>query len=63
VIRVDAEDAWQALRKAAWFSLLSAVSIGFDQFDPSFGFVAYRLASTLSKAVGWVAGAQALLRV
>jgi hypothetical protein len=34
VVRVDTQEPWDALRKAAWFALLSAVNIGFKEFTP-----------------------------
>jgi hypothetical protein len=66
VIRVKATDPFDALRKAAYFSLLSAVNIGFEQFTPGDWIRRLQQQDYTLDAVGWVrvvAGAQALLSV
>jgi hypothetical protein len=66
VERVDTEDPWGAFRKAVWFSLLSAVNIGFEQFNPGDWIRRLQPREYTLEAVGWVrvvSGAQALLSV
>jgi hypothetical protein len=66
VIRVESVDAWDAFRKAAWFSALSAVNIGFEQFNPGDWLRRLQSRDYSLQAVGWVrilAGAQALISV
>jgi hypothetical protein len=66
VARVDARDPWDALRKAAWFSLLSSVNIGFEQFNPGDWLRRLQSREYTLQAVGWVrvvSGAQALISV
>jgi uncharacterized protein YjbI with pentapeptide repeats len=65
VIRVQAK-GFKALLSAAYFSLLSAVNIGFEQFTPGDWIRRLQGQDYSVQAVGWVrtvAGAQALLSV
>jgi hypothetical protein len=66
VIRVQASNWWNAFWAAAYFSLLSAVNIGFEQFTPGDWIRRLQGRQYSLEAVGWVrivAGAQALLSV
>jgi hypothetical protein len=66
VVRVVAEEPWEGLRKAVWFSLLSAVNIGFEQFNPGDWIRRLQSREYSLQAVGRVrivAGAQALISV
>jgi hypothetical protein len=66
VLRVQADDWWHAFWWAAYFSLLSAVNIGFEQFTPGDWIRRLQKREFSLEAVGWVrvvAGAQALLSV
>jgi uncharacterized protein YjbI with pentapeptide repeats len=66
VIRVQTGNWWNAFRAAAYFSLLSAVNIGFEQFTPGDWIRRLQGRQYSLEAVGWVrivAGAQALLSV
>jgi hypothetical protein len=66
VVRVKATTLWDAFCKAAYFSLLSAVNIGFEQFTPGDWLRRLQSREYSLEAVGWVrivAGAQALLSV
>jgi hypothetical protein len=64
--RVEARNLWSAFLWAAYFSLLSAVNIGFEQFTPGDWIRRLPTREYSLEAVGWVrsvAGAQALLSV
>lgn len=66
VVRVRAGDWWTAFRKAAYFSLLSAVNIGFEQFTPGDWIRRLQGRDYSIQAIGWVrvvSGAQSLLSV
>jgi hypothetical protein len=57
---------WEAVRAAAYFSLLSAVNIGFEQFTPGDWIQRLQPHEYVLRGEGWVrmvAGAQALLSV
>jgi hypothetical protein len=63
---VHAKSWHAALRTAAYFSLISAVNIGFEQFTPGDWIRRLQTREYSLEAVGWVrvvAGAQALLSV
>jgi len=65
VVRVQGK-GWEAIAAAAYFSLLSAVNIGFEQFTPGDWIRRLQRRDYTLQAVGWVrvvAGAQALLSV
>jgi len=65
-IVVQAKDWWDALRSASYFSLISALNIGFEQFTPGDWVRRLQGREYALEAVGWVrvvAGAQALLSV
>ena len=65
-ILIRAKNWRDALRSAAYFSLISAVNIGFEQFTPSDWIRRLQSREYSLEAVGWVrivAGAQALLSV
>jgi hypothetical protein len=64
--RVEARNWWGAFWWAAYFSLLSAVNIGFEQFTPGDWIRRLPTREYSLEAVGWVrsvAGVQALLSV
>ena len=64
VVRVEASTLVDTFRKAAYFSLLSAVNIGFEQLTPGEWICRLQGHDYSLEAVGWVrivAGAQALL--
>jgi uncharacterized protein YjbI with pentapeptide repeats len=66
VRRVQTEDWWEAVKEAAYFSLLSAVNIGFEQVTPGDWIRRLQQHEYEVQAAGWVrtaAGAQALLSV
>ena len=66
VLRVQAENLWNAVPSAVYFSLLSAVNIGFEQFTPGDWIRRLQRHEYALQAEGWVrpvAGAQALLSV
>jgi hypothetical protein len=66
VVRVQARNWWSAVPPAAYFSLLSAVNIGFQQFTPGDWIQRLQPHEYALRAEGWtriVAGAQALLSV
>jgi uncharacterized protein YjbI with pentapeptide repeats len=66
IIRVSGTTWWDVFCKAAYFSLLSAVNIGFEQFTPGDWIRRLQGQDYTLEAVGWVrvvAGAQALLSV
>jgi hypothetical protein len=63
---VQARNVWDAFRRAAWFSLLSAVNIGFEKFTPGDWIRRAQSRDYTLEAVGWVrvvSGLQALLSV
>ena len=65
-IHVQAGNWWNAFWKAMYFSLLSAVNIGFEQFTPGDWIRRLQPRDFSLEAVGWirfVAGSQALLSV
>jgi uncharacterized protein YjbI with pentapeptide repeats len=65
-VDVKATNLWNAFRAAAYFSLLSAVNIGFDKFTVGDWLRRLQSREYSLEAVGWVrivAGAQALLSV
>lgn len=64
--RVQAESWWKAFRHAAYFSLLAAVNIGFEQFTPGDWIRRIQSQDYTLEAVGWVrvvAGIQSILSV
>jgi uncharacterized protein YjbI with pentapeptide repeats len=64
--RVEAGNCWKAFWLAAYFSLISAVNIGFQQFTPGDWIRRLQTREYSLEPVGWVrvvAGAQALLSV
>jgi hypothetical protein len=64
--RVEARNWWGVFWWAAYFSLLSAVNIGFEQFTPGDWIRRLSTREYSLEAIGWVrvvAGAQALLSV
>jgi uncharacterized protein YjbI with pentapeptide repeats len=64
--RVEAGNYWKAFWLAAYFSLISAVNIGFQQFTPGDWIRRLQTREYSLEPVGWVrvvAGAQALLSV
>jgi hypothetical protein len=66
VLRVQARNWWSAVPAAAYFSLLSAVNIGFQQFTPGDWIQRLQPHEYALRAEGWtriVAGGQALLSV
>jgi hypothetical protein len=66
VLRVQATDWWNAIPPAAYFSLLSAVNIGFEQFTPGDWIRRLQPHDYELQAEGWtrvVSGVQALLSV
>jgi hypothetical protein len=66
VLRVQARNWWSAIPAAAYFSLLSAVNIGFEQFTPGDWIQRLQPHEYALRAEGWtriVAGVQALLSV
>jgi hypothetical protein len=66
VIRVQAESWWRAFGQAAYFSLLSAVNIGFEQFAPGDWVRRMQDREYTLEAIGWVrivAGTQSILSV
>jgi uncharacterized protein YjbI with pentapeptide repeats len=65
-VRVETRDRWRAFRSAAYFSLISAVNIGFEQFTPGDWVRRLQAQNYSLEASGWVrvvAGTQALLSV
>ena len=66
VLRVQAADWWSAVPAAAYFSLLSAVNIGFKEFTPGDWIRRLQPHEYTLQAEGWtriVSGTQALLSV
>lgn len=66
VVRIVATNALDAYRKAAWFSLLSAFNIGFEQFSPGDWIRRMQARDYILESVGWVrvvAGVQSVLSV
>jgi hypothetical protein len=66
VLRLQARNWWSAVPMAGYFSLLSAVNIGFEQFTPGDWIQRLQAHEYALRAEGWtriVAGLQALLSV